>query len=296
MDYFSIIILVIITFIYITDRKIKSIEDIIKQNGNNDIIKKLKKVKEKIFIVNLDFENISLNTIKEIVNNNNEYEYFLLQNKLLKTYNKFRDVLIANFINNKEKISGFNLRYNTNTKWIINFKKIYLNVLNYLNIFNRNDITTYGVIILKRKDIKYLMQNDSRIVCKNIISYTYSKTFNIEINIDNIINKNKLNCIFKKIFNCDFKIVLKFLLLIFTGYLITSKLLISFFSITENFSIFFIATIVYICYAYILKYIYEPIGKSRIISSYLFIIFFLIYPFILSYMHYLNNKNISNFK
>ena len=293
MDYYSIIVLVIITFIFISDRKIKKVEDIKNQNNNN-FNENLKEVRDNLLVLKLNFDNITKNELYNLIRNKKN-KYLLLENSLLNLNAKQIDTLIANFINSDKKICGFNIKYTYKKNKKSFFKKIYVSLINYLNIFNKNDITTYGVIILDLKDInKIKFIKNKKVICNNIISYVQNKKINLNADISNInIKKYTLMC-FKKIYNANLKFILKFTLLFITGTYITTNLIISITSIKINITNFFVSLAIYFCYSYILKYIYEPVGKEKIIASYFFPLYFIAYFYIILFIN-LFKKNKFNF-
>ena len=148
MDYFSVIILIVVTFVFISDRNIKSLEKIKSEDMN--ILYKVKQIRENLDIVktkNINYKNILDN---------------------LKASDK-------DYITCSQRPCGFNLLYIYHERQQL--RRIYLEIINYLNIFNKKEFSTYGIIICKKTDLK---QNEQEIKNK-IISYTPSEITHINL-------------------------------------------------------------------------------------------------------------------
>jgi len=101
--------------------------------------------------------------------------------------------------------------------------------------------------------------------------------YNIEYN-KNEIEKTTLKSIYiSKIKEANIDIILKILLLIISGSIITTNLIYSILNINNNISNVIISGVIYYCYSYIIRYIYKPIGKQRIIATYIFPFYFIAY-------------------
>ena len=77
MDYFSVIVLTIVAFIFVSDRKIKSINLLAKEN--NDIIKSIDSVLKDLEIYKLNTEKVDYEKFLEIIRDSKN-EYILIQN------------------------------------------------------------------------------------------------------------------------------------------------------------------------------------------------------------------------
>lgn len=151
-------------------------------------------------------------------------------------------------------------------------KKIYIDIINYLNIFNKQDVETYAVIICeKTENISFEKQ-----FRENAVSYISSNITNIIIEEEKI-KKDKLKKIYlNKLNNANLSLILKILLLIISGSIITTNLI---YSVLYEINIkeLILATVIYYCYSYIIRYIYKPLGTRRVVASYIFPIYFLSY-------------------
>ena len=286
VDYFSIIVLIVITFVFITDRRIKSKLDL-----DNKIVNELNTIKKNFLYLKLNFESLSF---EELINsiNNSTYDYIFLESELLNLDESKRELLISNFINTDKKMCGFNVEYIYEDNKKISLKKVFINVINYLNIFNRKDLSTYGVVILKKEDIKKLkLLNNRKIYCKEIISYVQSKNEKLLIYLKNIDKKEYYDLFKEKIRKTEFSIIFKFFLLLITGSLITTRIIQSSINIRQNLAGFIISLTIYLCYSYIIKFIYEPMGKQKIIASYIFPIYFVIYFYVLFFVPIIKKNN-----
>ena len=272
MDYFSVIVLVIVTFVFISDRSVKSIEQLNKTN--NELRKKINDIKGKIQVIELENSITNYSELIELVEKTTG-EYILLKNKKISLNDVCIDTVIANYLICNKNVCGFNLLYQyKKRKWSL--KNIYVDIINYLNIFNKNDLSTYGIIICSNNFLK-MNKSDFN---SQLTSYTPSKYTVIELN-DLEIKYSYLKKIYiNKLIRADISIIIKILLLIISGSIITTNLIYSILN-TNNINGLIIPSIIYYCYSYIIRYIYRPIGKKRIFASYIFPIYFIAYIIVL---------------
>ena len=270
MDYFSVIILIVVTFVFISDRNIKSLEKIKSEDMN--ILYKVKQIRENLDIVktkNINYKNI-LDNLKA-----SDKDYILLHNNKIQLDEYKTQTLIANYITCSQRPCGFNLLYIYHERQQL--RRIYLEIINYLNIFNKKEFSTYGIIICKKTDLK---QNEQEIKNK-IISYTPSEITHIKLKKEEIRTEQLKNIYLNKIRNSKLSVVLKILLLIISGSIITTNLIYSLLNINNNnINGFIVSLVIYYCYSYIIRYIYKPIGKQRVVASYIFPIYFILYVFV----------------
>ena len=66
MDYFSVIILVIVAFVFISDRNIKSIEKIKHEKTNINIEQEIDNINEQLEIIKTESKNINLYSLQNI--------------------------------------------------------------------------------------------------------------------------------------------------------------------------------------------------------------------------------------
>lgn len=273
MDYFSVIVLIIIIFIFITDRKAKTIEEI--KTGNDNIQNEIDDVKQNLEIIEVSTKDMNYDKLlKNIQSKKLEKEHIIIKNNRIKLNENDIDTLIANYISSKGRICGFNLQYSYNEKrWSI--KKIYVDIINYLNIFNKQELSTYAVIICKREDRDKLQEEKS--FKENLISYTPTEFTNITLTNEEIKKDNLKKIYTYKLESANISITLKILLLIFSGSIITTNLIYYIFNVNNNINGLIIAAVIYFCYSYIIRYIYRPIGRRRVFASYIFPLYFIAY-------------------
>lgn len=273
MDYFSVIVLIIIIFIFITDRKAKTIEEI--KTGNDNIQNEIDDVKQNLEIIEVSTKDMNYDKLlKNIQSKKLEKEHIIIKNNRIKLNENDIDTLIANYISSKGRICGFNLQYSYNEKrWSI--KKIYVDIINYLNIFNKQKLSTYAVIICKREDRDKLQ--DEKNFKENLISYTPTEFTNITLTNEEIKKDNLKKIYTYKLESANISITLKILLLIFSGSIITTNLIYYIFNVNNNINGLIIAAVIYFCYSYIIRYIYRPIGRRRVFASYIFPLYFIAY-------------------
>lgn len=271
MDYFSVIILVIVAFIFISDRNIKSIEKIKQEKTNINIEQEIDNINEKLEIIKTESKNINLDNLQNIIKKSNN-QYILIQNNEIELSKEQLNMLLANYINLDQHPCGFNLLYTYKEKKF-SLKKIYLDIINYLNIFNRKEINSYGVIICKKSD---LLLSEEKFIDK-VISFTPNEITDIEYKKQDINTHKIKNIYFKKISNANIEIILKIILLIISGSIITTNLIYAIFNINNEINNLIISLVIYYCYSYIIRYIYKPLGRKRIIATYIFPIYFIAY-------------------
>ena len=271
MDYFSVIILVIVTFVFISDRSVKSIDRIKNEKIDLDITQQINNIKEKLDVIKVNTEDTNyINILK--TTEKSQKEYILLQNSKLELNDSEIDILIANYINCGEIPSGFNLLYvYLDKKW--SFKKLYIDIINYLNIFNKKDLSTYGVIICKKDDV---ISNENSLKNK-LISYTPSGATHIKFTKEEIKTEKLKRIYINKIKEANLSIIIRILLLIISGSVITTNLIYSILNVNNNINGLIISGVIYYCYSYIIIYIYKPIGRRRLVATYIFPIYFLSY-------------------
>ena len=124
MDYFSVIILVIVAFIFISDRNIKSIEKIKQEKTNISIELEIDNINKQLEIIKTESKNINLYSLQNIIRKSNK-KYVLIQNNEIELNNEQVNTLLANYINLDKNPCGFNLLYTYQEKKF-SMKKIYL--------------------------------------------------------------------------------------------------------------------------------------------------------------------------
>lgn len=288
MDYFSVIVLIIIVFVFMSDRKLKEL-DVIKKE-NKDIFKQSEKMKEKTRIIKFNTKNAIYDNLKNNIESIADDEYLLFVNEKINLTENDIYMLLANYILEGKRICGINLQYSCDKKeiksknkiknevkrskktWSI--KNIYVDIINYLNIFNKHELATYGVFICKKEDA--FRVNDEKHFKQNILTYTPQSFTTVILKKENI-QKEKLKQMYlDRIKTADKSLVLKILLLIISGSLITTNLIYAIFNVNNIYNLI-IAIVIYYCYSYIIRYIYKPIGKNRLFATYIFPIYFLVY-------------------
>lgn len=269
MDYFSVIILIIVTFVFVSDRNVKSIEDI--RKNKNDIDSEIQSIKSNIEIINVSSLEMNYNNVIYLAQNSKE-EYVLLKNREIDLKEEDIDIIIANYVSTEKRTCGFNLLYEYNeVKWSL--KKLYIDIINYLNIFNKYDLSTYGIIICTKNNLALNEQEFKQ----KLLTYTPAEFTDIEYNKQEI-SASKLKRIYiNKLTKSNVSIIVKILLLIISGSIITTNLIYSVLNVNNNISGVIISGVIYYCYSYIIRYIYKPVGKQRIVATYIFPIYFIAY-------------------
>ena len=271
MDYFSVTVLIIVTFIFISDRSVKNIDRIKKEKGNIDIYTEMENIKTKLEIRKINTNDMNYNNILKQVQASKS-EYIILQNDELNLNSSQLDTFIANYIDNNKKTCAFNLLYvYKGKKWSL--KKIYIDIINYLNIFNKNDLTTYGLIICTKYDF---LQSEKKFK-KSLTSYTPVESTHVEFTREEIKIANLKRIYIDKLTKANIDIIVRLVLLIISGSVITTNLIYSILNVNNNINGLIISCVIYYCYSYIIRYIYKPIGKHKIVATYIFPIYFISY-------------------
>lgn len=250
--YVYVILLLILIFILLKDKKIKSIEEI--KEEIDSINEKINDVITNSYICNIQ----DINDISKIKSLN--VEYIILKNKHIKLDNL--NTLVANYISQDYKMCGFNFNYKLSGNI---FKKAYIAGINYLLLFQKNNIESYGAIILKKEEIEKCN--------KKLISFVADEILVYEENVDEM-----KNLYTKSLKYMDLNMIIKSLLLIVIGSMVTANLIYTFISIDyTNYMNFITALVIYYCYAYILNYIYKPVGRYKMFVKYIFPIYILLF-------------------
>lgn len=277
MDYFSVIILVIVAFVFISDRNIKSIEKIKQEKTDVNVEQEINDINEQLEIIERDVKNINIYNLKNIIGKTNN-QYILIHNPDIKLNKEQINIIVANYINLDKAPCGFNLLYTYQDKKF-SLKKLYLDIVNYLNIFNKKEISSYGIIICKKDD---LLLNENEFKDK-INSFTPNEITDIEYGKQDINILKIKNIYLEKISNANIEIILKIILLIISGSIITTNLIYAIFNINSDINNLIISLVIYYCYSYIIRYIYKPLGRKRLIVTYIFPIYFIAYIVIVIY-------------
>lgn len=276
MNYFVIILLVVIIFTFLSDKKILGIEQIKIKQPNID--KKIEEVYSESLLVTID-DNFRINKsdISKVIDNKTKKElkkYIILKSNNIELSDITIKTVIANYINEKERPSVFRCSYEyqyISHKTLKNiWEELCLVGINYLNIFSKSNSNLYGVMIFKREDIDEFISNSD----KTFITFIPSKDIKM---IPKEGNVKELIKTLEKVYNSDIRTVIKSLLLIIVGVIVTSNLIYSIYLIDINKII--ISSILYWCYSYVLRYMYSPIGKYKMLSKYLLPIFLVLYLF-----------------
>lgn len=259
MYYVQIVLLLVLIFLILNDKKVKDINELsIEKEKILEVIDNLK-------IINLDREEISKLQMTDI---KTDSKYVLMKNKDISINDKSLNTIVANFIDINYEICGFNINYKLDNKVRNILKKAYVALINYLLLFQKHNILSYGVILFKIEDFSKV---------KNITSFMADdKILNYSIDNSNI---KKLKTIYKdSLKHMDFIMGLKTVLTIFTGSVICTSLIYNFINISyDNYMDFLISVTLYYCYTYILNYIYKPMGRYKVLVSYIFPLYILIF-------------------
>lgn len=279
----SVIVLLAVILQYISERKIESYDNIYLKVGK-ELKEKIRIIKKEMLIVDIEDED----TISDVKNKISElgvkeYKYLIVKKGYLTISNRKLNLLIANYINIKERACGFNF------KTVYEFEKnkgvkishirdhLYITALNYVSIFNKKNMLAYGITISKLSDDVYgniknnkvisFITNSQMTVCK-----TEGETKEIIQNIKHYYNR--------QISSGSMVLIFKILIFVVYSTIITGNLVYSAVNLRAAPFEFVSALLIYLCYIYIIKYIYKPIGKYKALAKYFFPLYFISYLYI----------------
>lgn len=287
MYYTALISMVLVLFLFLKDKKLLSKEYIQKRSHKYDIEeieKRQKYIKENIECM-FYTDNIDINSIKE--------KYVLLYREDVVLCDELLEEIYLNYIIQKEKPCAFSGRYNVDEsiKAKNKFKEklkgfLYSNLLNYICIFDKDNIDNYFIIILKKEEIESLF--NKQIPLKNVKSFDSEK---ICINI-NYKTQEERRDVFEKylysIRNMSMKTTVRIGLFIFTAGTVTVNLINNIINLEKNIYLSLVSIFMYYCYSKITRYIFKSVGKLRYIAPYLFPLYVISY--IITYIYIVIDK------
>lgn len=291
MDYFIVFLLVLIIFTFLSDQKVLQIDEI--ERKIKHLNKEISRIHNDLLVISID-ENTKndtstlLETIREKINNDNK-KYIMLKDSNVKLTAKEIKLIIANYINKEEKMSGFlanyEYQYIENRKFKNMWNELRNMGINYLNIFSKSDIKVHSVIIMKNTEVENVITNSNKLI-------TFAPCEELKI-LPSKINKEEFLRKIEKVYDSDIKAILKSILLVIVGVSVTANLIYAVYSL--HLGELIIAYIMYWCYSYVLKYMYSPIGKYKVLARYLLPLFVVIY-LVFQLINSIKRKGISNKK
>lgn len=289
MNYLIVAVLLLIVFTFLSDRKIRSIDDVKLQKL--DIYDEISIVERKMNIIYFQFNKSKKEQVKELLKQLDKYnnENIILQDNRLVLDDHQLKTIIANYILTEEKTCGFNIQYEYKTskkqlKRLVN--KMYVLGINYIDVFDKQTIFSYGVVIIKREkllNILYAFDMHQKYKVRNLkkkIIVSFLPSYLTKYNMNE--NDKKLKITIKQIYidkitSSNILLVLKTLLLSIAGWGVAANVILAALNINDGIYPLIIAIVTYYCYTYIFKYIYKTMGKYRVIVSYLFPIYIILY-------------------
>lgn len=296
MDYFIVFLLVIIIFTFASDKKVISIKTL--EGKIENLNEEIETIYNETAVINL--KNIKINEKKEVIeyiHNNLKKDEKKKHVMLLLQEIEFSDsdikTLIANYINSGKKACGFmpNYQYkyigHKKIRNIISELKIV--AINYINIFSKSNVNMFGVIILNKNEVSGVnyvanMGNNKEII-------TYSPCESVKVMCDNANDNLQKDAYESYNWDIDIKVIFKSGMLILAGIIVTANIVSAIYSM--NFLNVIVSIIIYWCYSFVLKYMYTPIGKYKLLARYLFGVVLIIYLiiFTLNIFKKLRSKN-----
>lgn len=280
MHVISLVSMILVLFIFIDKYELKDVEKIFKhlkmQDSDQYIAKKT--------YIKSNLEIIKMKTVfqKDEKMPDSEKQYVMLYKEGIEINDGLKDLLIYNYIISKTSIAVFEgsyiLRTNNEKK---KFKKIQAqimsNFLNYINIFDKENIDNYFVIIAESSELQNIKTKR--------ITHFFGNNINLEINIEDNSKKKELQELYVNgIKGMSIKTSAKIGLFIFSIGSVTLNLIRSVINITDNFYAFLVSLAIYYCYTMVVKCMYRSIGKMKYVFTYMFPIYILVYFTLMIYI------------
>lgn len=285
MYYTALVSMVLVLFLFLKDKKFLTKEEIIKRNHRytiDEITKKEQYIKNNIKCLRYT-DKLQDSNIKE--------EYILLYREDVVLTENLKQEIYLNYLIEQEKICAFTGRYisefNKRDTWKDKIKGyFYSTLLNYISIFDKDNIDNYFIIMLKTKDLKALVNKS--IPLKNIKSFDSER---ICINIKYRTKKDRRDIVEKYLYgirNMSIKTTVRIGIFIITASTITFNLLNNIISLEKNIYKLLVSIFMYYCYSKVVKYIYKSVGRLRYIAPYLFPLYIISY--IITYIYIVIDK------
>lgn len=277
MNYVVIAFLIMVIFLLLPNRRIYERAKIEKLYGKN-ITEEVKNIQSNIIYINKqEIQNLSL--VEQKISNSHSKYVVLCDKASLK--GKVLDIIISNFILSGMKTSGFNYKFvyglkKINLKNII--RKIFVVCINYIVILARNNYTAFDIIISKADCFVDDIKN------KRIIKFGANPELSQDISNDfHSFKKCYMDKYSKAKYKIDIDGTLSVLLVTLAGSLITANIFVIILNPIDNIWDIIVCAISYICYSNIISQLYNPIGKFRLIASYIFPVYIVVYFLYTSY-------------
>ena len=289
MYYTALISMVLVLFLFLKDKKLLTKSDIQKRSNRyniDEIEKRQKHIKENIKCM-FYTDNINIEEIDK--------EYVLMYREDVALSDELLDDIYLNYIIQRENPCVFSGRYivdervNVKNKFKIKEKVkgfLYSNLLNYICIFDKDNIDNYFIIILKKEELESLF--NKKISLKDVKSFDSEK---ICINIKYGTKNERRDIVEKYLYgirNMSIKTTVRIGLFIFTASTVTVNLLNNIINLEKNIYAVLVSVFMYYCYSIVTRYIFKSVGKLRYIAPYLFPVYVISY--IITYIYIVIDK------
>lgn len=271
--------IVLVLFLFIDEKKLKTKEQIEKKLNKQEKEEYIKKIKD--IQSNMAVEKIeNIQDIDRISNKVSSKYIFAIEDNL-NISDDVKEKILYNYLLDNENLCLLKGRYNLekiSKKFFLNLKNnILIDILNYINLFYKNNINNYHIIVGKVTDItKYIGKQK----VKNNI---YSCTEDIYIYLKD--SKEVFLRYKESIKNINIKTMMKIGIFIFSTGSITWNFIRSCILIQNDIYIFLIAAAIYYCYSKVVSYMYKTIGRMKHIATYIFPIYVVVY--IITYLYFI---------
>lgn len=280
----AILSIILVLFLFIDEKKLKTKEQIVNNfiDKNKEYMSKLKYIQNDI--INLEFSNIQ--ELKENLNSIQEKYIFISKNNINIT-DEFKEKIIYNLSLNDDQVMLIKGKYSIQkegSNLCVKYTNEFLiDTLNYMNIFDKESINNYYIIIGKTVNVQKYIYGEK--TTKTICSEADKLYINLK-DSQEIFDKCRQN-----VKNINIKTIIKIGIFVFTTGSITWNFIRSLVLLDQDIYMFLIATAIYYCYTKVVERMYITIGKMKYIASYIFPIYLIIYICTYLYIIIYSKKN-----
>lgn len=270
MNYISIAILLLIIFFYSKNKDVYSYQELIDEQ---EVKLKLNLIKKELLIID---DCKELKKLQETVRNSNK-QYVIVTNVGTLEQGHI-DTVITNYIKNDERLSTFVVQY-----FPLKIASRIRNLINNINIACLNYINIMGKKVNFQQDI---IIGKSQEFLNNSVPDYFKTSSELSIIVKGPVRPYLVRPYLDKRYKLNFNVVISVLLTLFASTIITANLAYNIVVLIYQDSNLYnlVASIaIYFCYSNIHSKIYKSMGKFKIIASYFFPIYVLIYIIITLY-------------
>lgn len=262
--------IILVLFLFIDERKLNTTEQILDKyiSDKNEYVSKLNYIKRNI--INIQF--LDIKQLKQKLNNINK-EYVFIFKEGINIEDEVKEKIIGNYLLNEDRIMFIKGKYNINTKkdsFTFKIKKgILVETLNYINIFNKEDVNSFDIIVGKKINIQKHLSKENKYRTK------YIDMIDVNITLEDY---HDIFYQYKQMFKrINVKSIIKIGIFMLSTGSITWSFIRALVHINQDIYMFLVATAIYYCYIKVVKRMYLTIKKIKYIAPYVFFVYIIIY-------------------